>query len=276
MDNTGMPAGKAEKPIEKIRKLLALAERAGSSEESASAMKKAKTLMEAHDVASSDIDNVENIISETELPDEGFSKSWRSLLLTTLARHSGCEVVRRRRGRGIEARIIGKKEPTQKVTALYRTVSEDVDRLADAEIKNIRERMARTDLSAFDSIDEFMAYGRIVESDKAVRFFKESFRVGSVAAVHQRLKDARRKRPQPQGDPPNGQAPPPAQDEDLTAVDADLEKTREEVRRSHPQMRTAVHSLPDDRLGWYLGYRAGLSIDLGLDKREKLITQTAK
>lgn len=123
--------------MERIRKLLVLAER-GSEHEATAAAAAAQKLMAAHSLTEAllavDTDSKDEEIADSVM--EGFQKRvvhWKGILANMLSRANGCEAYWHRSARGLELRILGTKSVSDTVCQLYCWLVVEIDRLAARE-----------------------------------------------------------------------------------------------------------------------------------------------
>ena len=123
--------------MERIRKLLVLAER-GSEHEAAAAAAAAQKLMSTHRLTEAilavDTDSKDEEIADVVM--EGFPKRavhWKGTLASMLSRANGCTVYWDRSARGLELRFLGTESVSTTVCQLYCWLVAEIDRLAARE-----------------------------------------------------------------------------------------------------------------------------------------------
>lgn len=119
--------------LERIRKLLALAE-SSNVHEAAAAAAKAQELMTKHRIEQAELEaDVAGAEDEPVLDQDvdtfGGRKPWRELLLSGLARANGCEVYLTRRRRSYVLRVIGAASATSLVRYMQAYLVREVGRL---------------------------------------------------------------------------------------------------------------------------------------------------
>jgi hypothetical protein len=85
-----------DKIVQKIRKLLQLANLSRNSnvEEAAAAAAKAQALMEKHRIKEAMLDLEKSLIKEIPLNDQGKPEEWKTHLAASVSRHNGCYIVK--------------------------------------------------------------------------------------------------------------------------------------------------------------------------------------
>ncbi len=120
-----------ENVVERIRKLLRLAEDAGATEaEAASALERASALLLRHNLT---IDQVAMTGGDappvTEQPiGTGWAGSWRGTLLASLARHNLCSPLVSRQGKVDTVIVVGRQANVQATHALYDWIAAQLER----------------------------------------------------------------------------------------------------------------------------------------------------
>jgi hypothetical protein len=178
--------------LDRIKKLLALAADASNEHEAALAAARAQELLLRHQLSESDLPNDQQepigehplTAEEGEHPDKwGRIEPWRMSLAVEIAEALNCVVLAIRTARRRTAanlKIAGRRSDCEAATYLYRYLAREVNRLADAWWE---ERLAGArELSGKPK--------GVVPRDKVLRY-KTSFRVGAIATIGRRLKEAR-------------------------------------------------------------------------------------
>lgn len=165
--------------LERVRRLLALAE-SSNVHEAAAAAAKAQELMTKHRIEQAELEGEELVEDEPVLNEEAESfigrKPWRELLLSGLAQANGCEtyIVKQRRTGRITLRVLGPASDAGLVRYMQAYLTREVERLSDVAAKAERERRRR------DGGDTF-----------GVRLaWHNSFKLGAAAELRQRLLEA--------------------------------------------------------------------------------------
>lgn len=120
--------------LDKLRKLLALAERAGNPHEAASARARADALMDRHHLTEEDVvEHESTAYHEISLGDRGWTAPWRLALVTVAARARGVEAIVLQDGRRRKVRLCGERGKVGLARQLYLDLLEvvrDLERLA--------------------------------------------------------------------------------------------------------------------------------------------------
>jgi Protein of unknown function (DUF2786) len=125
-----------EDVVERIRKLLRLAENAGATEaEAASALERASALLLRHNLS---MEQIAVSASQREVVGEerirtGWAGSWRGSLLGVLARHNLCSPFVHRRDRADTVVIVGRPANIEATHAMYDWIAEQLERFAQEE-----------------------------------------------------------------------------------------------------------------------------------------------
>lgn len=165
--------------LERIRKLLALAE-SSNVHEAAAAAAKAQELMTKHRIEQAELEGVDVLEDEPVLNEEAESflgrKPWRELVLRGLAEANGCEtyITKQRRTGRITLRVLGPASDAGLVRYMHAYLTREVERLSGLAAKAERETRRR---------DGGDAWG--------VRLaWHNSFRLGAAAELKARLMEA--------------------------------------------------------------------------------------
>ena len=163
---------KESKIVEKVRRLMALAE-SGNVHEAANAAAAAQRLMAEHRISEAMLaveageDENDIVVTDGVLAELGRKSPWIGTLAMGLSKANGCRVYYNRMSRGVKLRIVGGTSDVQTVTYLYTYLVREVDRLCDAESKS--RRLAG------------------VIADANVRMWRASFRAGAAHKLAERI-----------------------------------------------------------------------------------------
>ena len=149
---------------EKVRRLLALAT-SSNEHEAAAAAAKAQELLHRYnlsmaEVSASSSDKPAGVTYERIMVDIGNSASWRGVLLGSVARHNGADVISLGGGRYA---VIGEAHVVEVCRYLYEYLAREIDRFADRGWLN------------------FHGY------ESSSRRWKTGFRFGAISTIDQRL-----------------------------------------------------------------------------------------
>lgn len=126
--------------IAKIKKLLQLADtkRNSNIEEAAAAAAKAQKLMEKHRIHKAMLDEKLEVIAKA-LEDNGKPENWKLFLSSTLAKNSGCYVVKSEKY-SVDNKIfvVGTETDTNTIQFLYTYIVSELNRLCLAELMMFR------------------------------------------------------------------------------------------------------------------------------------------
>lgn len=164
------------KIVDRIRKLLALAQ-SSNPHEAANAAARAAELMAEHQIAEASIEvdgelggDLANAAGEAidEQVVEQFARavSWKAMLIGGLARAFGCRAIQRRKDGTVSLVIIGRPSDIDAFRYMWSYLTAEIDRLADEGWRTAR-------------------------SDSSARSWKNSFRVSAAAEVSRRLLETR-------------------------------------------------------------------------------------
>jgi len=161
--------------IERVRKLLTLAERSGSPAEAALAAMRAQELIAEHRLAEADL----SIAGGEDLPDERVieeqiegeyarrkAQAWRVSLAGALARSFGCKIYYWQKSSRIQA--IGRESDVQTLRYVQGYLSLEIQRLTEIEWAKMKARCEG---------------GELPQPTR----WRNSFRLGAVATVRDRL-----------------------------------------------------------------------------------------
>jgi hypothetical protein len=201
-----LPAEAAEpkkvspKVVDRVRKLLALAN-SSNPNEAASAAAKAAQILQDHKLSEADVADIDDpdSLGEVVAGSAGMMDSWRFTLVTGIARAFFCEAIGLRVKDRRRVRIVGKKEDALVALEVYRFVVDEVERLAHEEVEQHASELSflddlQTDMDA-DTDDFFSGYARTDMYGSTVRdvnAFVNNFCRGATVAVCQRLVDERK------------------------------------------------------------------------------------
>jgi hypothetical protein len=122
--------------VERIRKLLRLAENAGATEaEAAAALERANALLVRHNLSMDAIavsGGEQPTVTEQHIR-AGWAGSWRGSLLGILARHNLCSPIISRRGRTDTVVVVGRPANVQATHAMYEWIAEQLEHFAQQE-----------------------------------------------------------------------------------------------------------------------------------------------
>lgn len=167
-------SGGNEKVLDRVRKLLALAQ-SDNVNEAATAAAAAERLMAEHKLEMADVEARTGQADDEDVVDFEISEDttrfvgWRSNLVTVLAEVNGCDVIHWQKARwerpnALSFKVVGRASDTQAVSYLFKYLANEVDRLCTR---------------------EGHGYGRS---------FANSFRHGAVATIAERLRAQKRER----------------------------------------------------------------------------------
>jgi len=132
------------KIVERVRKLMALAE-SDNVNEAANAAAAAQKLMAEHRISEAMLaveageDEADIEVTNDVLADLGRKETWIGTLAMGLSKANGCQVYYRKEARlGVKLRIVGGTSDVQTVSYMYAYLVREVDRLCDAEAKSRR------------------------------------------------------------------------------------------------------------------------------------------
>ena len=179
----------SDKVLDKIRKLLRLAEGAGSEGEAAAAAGAAARLMAEHEVAMADLDAGEvadpedsELVGEESVDTTGKIVPWRGSLAHSAARLFGCRMFYgcHLRGMGVPYRVVGRPRDIGAVRYTYQYLVREVERLATMawECQELEFKLA--------AMRGETVYGR-----ETAATWKTSFRLGAATTIAERVRDTR-------------------------------------------------------------------------------------
>jgi hypothetical protein len=159
--------------VEQIAKLLALAENhAATPAEAATAAKRAQALMEKYEIQRSIVDHKREVGEDGDLENEALwsgkqRTSWIAILAEEIARLYSCRTVTvfDRAQAPVVMTLLGHEQDTQVVRYFFTSISRDIERLTQ------------------EALDWGTIHGRTGANN---------FRMGAVATVIERLKEARK------------------------------------------------------------------------------------
>ena len=160
------------KLIDRIKKLLALAN-SSNANEAASAAAKAAELMQEHKLSEADVsDDMEDGSEITELPmgAEGFLASWKFALVSQVARSFFCEAIALRHMKRRKVRIVGRRRDAEVASHVFEHFVREIERLAKEE-RN----------------DSFVVLGEMTGTMDP-RDYLNHFRQGAAAGIADKLK----------------------------------------------------------------------------------------
>jgi hypothetical protein len=176
MSDDTPPAAEPEAPppklIDRIKKLLALAN-SSNVNEAASAAAKAAELMGEHKLSEADVSaNTDDGSTLVDLPlgAEGFLASWKFALVAHVARAFFCEAIALRHMRRRKVRIVGRRNDAEVASHVFDHFVKEIERLASAE-----------------SSDPFYVVGKTTGS-MDTREYLDHFRRGAAAGIADKLK----------------------------------------------------------------------------------------
>ena len=160
-----------ERAVERIRKLLALAQ-SSNPHEAALAAERAVEIAQRHNLDLANLGVVEDRFVQSEV-DVGGAAPWRWLLMSAVARANFCRALRRRVAGRFQSEmfLVGERHNLAVCEFLFAFLAREVDRLAERGWRRARA-----------------VYGGWVE----VRSWKNDFRRGAVATISTRLEERRR------------------------------------------------------------------------------------
>jgi len=220
----------SDQVIDKIKKLLRLAERAGTPEEAAAAASMASRLQEEYRIESLTLEAEGAVVAE-EIGQEALDSvyrnapGWRGRLSVSIARANGCHVYYKTVPDGKRLMVVGRLSDQRVVIELFHSLAAEIDRLA---ARYIRESFG----------------GRSAGTD---------FRQGAVDAIHRRLLNDRKRREETR---PAGSTAMVLLAKNDRAVEAWAKAT---IHQSFEYRRSAAGRSNDARLA---GYSAGSSMKL--------------
>ena len=177
----------SDKVLDKIRKLLRLAEGAGSEGEAAAAAGAAARLMAEHEVAMADLDAGEvadpedsELVGEESVDTTGKIVPWRGSLAHSAARLFGCRMFYgcHLRGMGVPYRVVGRPRDIGAVRYTYQYLVREVERLATMawECQELEFKLA--------AMRGETVYGR-----ETAATWKTSFRLGAATTIAEHFRD---------------------------------------------------------------------------------------
>lgn len=156
-----------DKVVEKIKKLLTLAQNNSNLEEATAAAEKAQALMEKHRIEQAVLD-MRDALGVEPLQDGGLPNAWKVFLAYVLAKHNGCYLIKSDAyDRDNKLLLVGESQDTRSVQSLYKYLAVEFNRLC------------------FDAI---MCYQKMT-GQLPSKAYVESFFTGATQAVDARLKD---------------------------------------------------------------------------------------
>lgn len=222
--------------IEKIRKLLALATSA-NEHEAAAAAAKAADLLDQYNLDMADLQEKPEAIGEHNLPAADMIPLWIANLATVTAEHFNCKcLISKRRPQGSWKTVqIIKFIGTPTDTAILEYVFTYLQRT----IKNIAERTP-------------------TPPGMNTRRFRESFKIGAVMGLQEKLRDIRR-----------ASAGAPAQQATVkfTTTGAELVTVKRDalamfIRDKYPRIKNSSNGYRPSATGYHAGAAAGRNINI--------------
>lgn len=127
-----------EKVIEKIRKIMALAEKNPSQNEAISAALKAQKLMAQYHISESDIleEITEEKVESMVVPVDGKTEKWRFSLAVVLAKNFRCKCY----ACGADVAFFGMEEDIKICSQVFNSLYKIGKKLSDKEKRDIREK----------------------------------------------------------------------------------------------------------------------------------------
>jgi Protein of unknown function (DUF2786) len=200
--------------VERIRKLLRLAEDAGATEaEAAAALERANALLIRHNLSMDAIavsTGEQPAVGERHIP-AGWAGSWRGSLLGILARHNLCTPFISRHGKSDTVIVVGRPANVEATHAMYDWIADQLERLAADEwlVVNRTQRENRLSGKAWCpqcedwAHDTYRELGKLHCSDCDTRVlstrpvvhgfsWKTAFYRGAVSRIFSRLQDQRK------------------------------------------------------------------------------------
>jgi hypothetical protein len=249
--------------IERVRKLLAMAESTDSVAEAAVAAARAAELMAQHELSEAEIRAAagaeaappEPIVRDAIIPGQEKAKrrvAWKQTIASAAARAFHCHLWFRQ----AEFRLLGRTSNTQAASYVITHLWCEVDTLTEAAWRAA------------------VAAGRVRTDRLSAKTWRANFRLGAAARLAERLYEQRRATVAPKAPTPGVEVgPPPASTMALAIVDRDREEVVEEWKTMTRRWRSS-RSLSGTRTrvrdAYHQGREAGGAISLSGVGRQRL------
>lgn len=235
------PSTRHEKILDRIKKLLSLANSSNEHEAALAAAQAAKLMME-HNIAEAQLDSHEasENVGEIDLDSAGKLAKWKGIVLSGLTQAFDCKAYSTRKydvykGKTVY-KVVGQPSKTSTITYMYSYLVGEIDRLANVAY---REEAMECEASGV---------GR-----PGARAWKNSFRVGAASVIQKRLLEERK----------TVRAEAKAAGQSLVRIDKDALAVKDFVKENVGNLRKSSAARTSSRSGYAAGKAAGGNVSLG-------------